>query len=407
MPEPWARVKNPTPLPDRPQARALSRLDQESFAALIRDTLLPPATDDPREGQRRWRALWTLIAGHEPLRQRTVGVLEEWQQQATVALEQDELDPKTDRRVRKFVGKVDAQLRFLDARPAWRMRLNAVEDAALRQLVKGIASHRTILLRRGDTPGDHTVRMWGALEAVGLDPDRPSDLTAPPGYDGNLAWAGTVGERFTDPTAIAAIDYLVQAIHQHRTHKLQQRLRVSGTDRVTWASLRAVGLDPQRHYTVAGDDTAPASGKALEWAGPSVEELTPRDRDVLDALVDAIATHRATTDPDDDVEHDQDLWAALDEVGLDPSSQPWLTVPHGFTGSLVWAGRARAGLSPTGEAAAAYLVQSIVEHRAVELETEGLALDEIAEDDPCVVLWAVLDRLALDPLASGSQRGLP
>ena len=135
----------------------------------------------------------------------------------------------------------------------------------------------------------------------------------------------------------------------------------------------------------------------MEWAGPSVEELTPRDRDVLDALVDAIATHRATTDPDDDVEHDQDLWDALDAVGLDPSSQPWLTVPHGFTGSLAWAGRARAGLSTTGEAVAAYLVRAIIEHRAAELDTEGLDVDEIDEDDPCVVLWRVLDRLRLEP----------
>jgi hypothetical protein len=56
---------------------------------------------------------------------------------------------------------------------------------------------------------------------------------------------------------------------------------------------------------------------------------------------------------------------------------------------------------------AAYLVQAIIEHRTAELDVEDLDIDDTAKDDPCVVLWAVLDRLALDPLTAAYAVGPP
>ena len=267
MPEPWARVKNPTPLPDKPQARALSRLDQESFAALIRDALPAPTTDDPRDGQRRWRALWTLIAGNQPLRQRTLTVLEEWQQQATAALERHRVGPE-DRSAGPQVRGQGGRATAVPRRPpdvAHAAQPTRGRHPASTGERNRLASHDPAAAWRH--PGEHTLQCGGR--------SRRSVRPRPPERPHRAARVRREprvgrdhGERFTDPTAIAAIDYLVQAIHEHRTHKLQQRLRVSGTDRVTWASLRAVGLDPQRHYTVAGEESRPVIGALVGLGRP-------------------------------------------------------------------------------------------------------------------------------------------
>lgn len=159
-----------------------------------------------------------------------------------------------------------------------------------------------------------------------------------------------------------------------------------------------VGVGRGRAFGFGGPYSPDLSGAVGGVGAPPVADLTSTDRLVLDELVDAIATHRATTDPDDDIGHDHDLRDALDAVGLDPARDPWMRVPDGFTARLSTPGVA-SSISEQGRAVAAYLTQAIADHRAAELTAEGLEVDELPHNDPCVVLGTVLDRLRTDATA--------
>jgi len=56
--QPWARVRERVPVPDRATRVQLEALDDLEFSELLRSHLLPPNGD-----RDRWHALWAVLSG--------------------------------------------------------------------------------------------------------------------------------------------------------------------------------------------------------------------------------------------------------------------------------------------------------------------------------------------------------
>lgn len=159
--KPWARVKDPHPIPSSPDPGELLGLDDVSFAELIRDQLLPRA---PQE-RAAWQGLWDALFDSDHLADRTFDVLEGFLEQVTQARDSvPNIDEHELKRMRKFERNVEgawARLQNVERLPA---------PVVVRRLVFAITKHRALTRQHGTAvPSDE--ELWRTLSRLGLDPE--------------------------------------------------------------------------------------------------------------------------------------------------------------------------------------------------------------------------------------------
>lgn len=173
---PWARVKNPVPIPDPCTADSLAALDDMTFAELVRSHLVPRGQSTP--DRRAWEGLWSLLRSDQ-LADRTYDVLEDFLDTTEEAIGGGDLDSKEQARAEKFRmqcqhswNRIDRD-RTRDAPLAWAGSAGQFPPAAQRviaQLVGAIARHRATVLHREGKPSPADAELWDILRKLDLDP---------------------------------------------------------------------------------------------------------------------------------------------------------------------------------------------------------------------------------------------
>ena len=274
---PWARVKNPTPIPSPLCPQEISQLADEQLQLLVRDNLLPRESDI--DGRARWAALWALLADDPDLTELAFNALEDLMDVTEDAIDSRGLDEAADKRARKFLRTCEeawARLQVDEQRPlGWAgrqaMAWDPLSRRVLEQLVLAIAEHRHQLTDLGDLhPVDQ--QLWAVLDDVGLDPAGYRRGPQPPHHTASSA-AG-----------------------------------------------RGPAVD-RRHLDLPMVDQQ----ESLGWAGAAAAGFKPAARPVLERLVLAIAAHRRAVAEVDAIRPavDEPLWAVLGDVGLDPLEMRW------------------------------------------------------------------------------------
>ena len=290
---PWARVKDPTPIPDPVDPEAIRVLSADQLRLLVRDNLLP--REDDVEGRARWAKLWAVLADDPELTELAFDVLEDLMDVTEDAIEDDALDQVASKRARKFLRTCEeawSRLQIDEERPlGWAGRrattLDPLSRRVLEQLVLAIAGHRHDVTRRGD-PKQIDQRLWAVLADVDLDPadyrrgPLPPQRAEPVTTSGRvlemsqrltlplvdpqrpLGWAGTAAAGFK-PTARPVLEQLALAVAVHRKAITEVSAMRPTVDEPLWAVLSDVGLDPLALLR-------PAQERILLGAG---EELTP------------------------------------------------------------------------------------------------------------------------------------
>lgn len=269
---PWARVKNPTPIPDPIDPDQIRQLPEHQLQVLVRDNLLP--RDSDVDGRARWMALWAVLVDDPELTELAFDALEDLMDVTEDAIEDDVLDDAAGKRARKFLRSCEeawARLQVDEQRPlGWAGRRATTWDPlsrrVLEQLVLAVAGHRHLLTGHGNA---HQVdeHLWAVLAAVDLDPagyrrgplpPHPSEASAAPRRSSErrrrltlplvdpqqpLGWAGTAAAGFK-PSARPVLEQLVLAIAGHRRATTELGAVRPAVDEPLWAVLGDVGLDP-------------------------------------------------------------------------------------------------------------------------------------------------------------------
>jgi len=177
---PWARVKHPTPIPADLRGADLMELDDQEFAQLIRDQLMPRQPAGPE--REAWGQLWTTFGNSEPeLADRVFDVLEEFLEQTEEALSAGHLDDAQSKRARKFARFCEESWNRLEVtvhQPlGWAGRaasgFNRESRIVIGHLVEAIVTHRET---RETTTQEGSIAavdeaLWAVLRTVELDPD--------------------------------------------------------------------------------------------------------------------------------------------------------------------------------------------------------------------------------------------
>lgn len=270
---PWARVKNPTPIPHPVDPDQIRVLPEQQLQLLLRDNLL--SRDAETDGRARWTALWAALADDPELTEMAFDALEDLLDTTEAAIEDDVLDEAAAKRARKFLRVLEegwARLQVDEQRPlGWAGRRAVTWDPPSRrvieQLVLAIAGHRHQLTGHGDA---HQVdeHLWAVLAAVDLDPagyrrgplpPYPSEATSSPrrgsihrrrttlpvvDLQQPLRWAGTAIAGFRPSSAFPVLEQVVLAIAEHRKATTELGAVRPAVDEPLWAALGDVGLDP-------------------------------------------------------------------------------------------------------------------------------------------------------------------
>lgn len=158
---PWARVRNPTPIPDR--LRSITQFSDDEFAELIRSNLMPRGTD--KAGRQRWEHLWRFLQSNDDLAEQTYDVLEEFIDETDDALDRGDLDEAQTKRATKFIDQCDAAWNRLERRGSSRPSHRRM----IMVLSRAIADHRRAIQDAGySRPEDE--ELWSLLHRFKLDP---------------------------------------------------------------------------------------------------------------------------------------------------------------------------------------------------------------------------------------------
>lgn len=175
---PWIRVRTPVAVPHPLDDEVLHALDDEAFAALLRDQLVPRQPRGPERD--RWEQLWTVLVESDAVAERAYDVLEEFLDTIDRAKSESGLSARERGRIEKYEQFVNAGWNRLETvgRPlGWAgrgaMAFNSPSRKVIDQLVLAIAEHRRAV--RASRPVDDVdKRLWDVLKSVRLDPDRPA-----------------------------------------------------------------------------------------------------------------------------------------------------------------------------------------------------------------------------------------
>lgn len=173
---PWTRVRDPRPIPTH--LTKLPELNDVEFAELIRSNLNPRTSSKRSAEYIAWNQLWEALRADDGLAERTYDVLEEFEEQTEVALDQGDLDDAGRKRAEKFLRACGAMWQRIDREPPARP-LEWAGDAGnfpprarhvIAQFVSALASHRASVLHSGRRPTPEEEELWGVMSQVGLDP---------------------------------------------------------------------------------------------------------------------------------------------------------------------------------------------------------------------------------------------
>ncbi|MBF6333658.1 hypothetical protein [Nocardia transvalensis] len=171
--QPWKRSKTRADLPRTINVEAVQSLDDDTFAAILRDHLEPADTAAAYVG--RWRQFWNLLSFDETLAERTADILDDFIDRTEEALVSGNLDEQQAKRANRFRDRCLKALDRLDRADTdplgWAGARAAVFNPRARsviaKLVEAIAEHR-----RQTGPGSPAdQQLWSVLAAVRLDPD--------------------------------------------------------------------------------------------------------------------------------------------------------------------------------------------------------------------------------------------
>lgn len=175
--EPWRRSPR-VEIPPEVDRSMLRVLDDVELAELVRTQLLPPDDDDQR---RRWKRMWQEFGQDDPLGDRVLDVLDEFQGAARNALAQRDVDDPSHRRIRKFLRSCEgASSRIINDTSSgplsWSGRagrgIRGEGAVVINKLVDAIVEHRG----QADGVGSASDRrLWSVLARTGFDPDRIPD----------------------------------------------------------------------------------------------------------------------------------------------------------------------------------------------------------------------------------------
>lgn len=233
---PWARVKDPTPIPTELDPDVLFDLGRDEFAELIRDNLL----SRNKEGRAQWAQLWNLLANDPELKNRTLDTLDDFDD----AMEDLRADPdaaESDlKRSIQFAVRVDGAanrlgIRAADAEPlAWLGSMRAkryplVARKKLDQVVKAIVKHRTAYQDKASGPVERGIadrELWSLPENI-----------------------GNIRAKRYPPKTQRKLGQMVKAIAKHRTIFQDDESdpdERAVADQELWSVLEEIGLDPER-----------------------------------------------------------------------------------------------------------------------------------------------------------------
>ena len=173
--EPWARVKDPTPIPEPLTPDALLEMSGDELAELLRGNLGPRS--EHSEDRTRWARLWSLLAADDELADRSFDALEQMLDVTAAALAGPDLPDAARRRARIFQTRCEDSWRRLEVKetPAlgWAGEraesFNAEARKVIALLVGAIAQHRST--RTENHAVDEVDKaLWRSLRRVGLDP---------------------------------------------------------------------------------------------------------------------------------------------------------------------------------------------------------------------------------------------
>lgn len=179
--QPWARIKNPAPIPPRLTTDELGKLEDLGFALLIQSHLMP--REQTPDGRRKWDELWDALRVDDALADRTYTVLEEFIDDTETALVGDELEPAAAKRAEKFLSQCNMAWKRIDRGReksrqalAWAGRAGSFEPKArhvIATLVAAVARHRDAV---EEDPREGDRQLWQVLAQVNLDPrDYPAE----------------------------------------------------------------------------------------------------------------------------------------------------------------------------------------------------------------------------------------
>lgn len=172
MHQPWARVKNPCPIPAPVDEVVYRVLDDDSLAQVIRDHILPRSEDAPyREA---WAQLWALLEADDDLADRALDVLEDFIDGTEADIDGGELSSQQLRRARMYLKRFSDRWERLDnANPVplqWAGKAAEGLPMPARRVVEKLVN--AIDAHRAGTTNPTTVdkTLWGILAKTGLDP---------------------------------------------------------------------------------------------------------------------------------------------------------------------------------------------------------------------------------------------
>lgn len=160
---PWARIADPTPIPEDVDAELLDEMDDQAFAELLRDNLLPRVAEVRRVD---WEQLWQVLREDDDLAERAFDVLEDFLDAIEDRKRSGQADEAELKRVRKFESAVKSGWGRLERTET------VTAEMRVRRLIGAITRHREKTLAKGWEPTSADRDLWKMLGRLGVDPGR-------------------------------------------------------------------------------------------------------------------------------------------------------------------------------------------------------------------------------------------
>ncbi|GGO98009.1 helix-turn-helix domain-containing protein [Wenjunlia tyrosinilytica] len=182
----------PRTLPQEISRESLLAMDDKDFSQLVRDNLLPREEEGPQ--RRAWDVLWHTLNVHNDLSERTFDLLEEHLEEVEDALEQESLEERELKRLKKLKLNLDMAWDRLERtererrevyqghdREAVRERMrefNAPARRVVAALVRAIGDHERATAEQAAAVRPQDSNLWDVVDELNLGmllPGRPRD----------------------------------------------------------------------------------------------------------------------------------------------------------------------------------------------------------------------------------------
>ena len=174
---PWARVRNPVPIPEDCTVEHLSAMTEIDLAELIRSHLRNG--DLSAEGKKTWDHFWRVLKSSRGLAKRAFNILEDFLDTTDRASSDPGIEPAQAKRMETFQTLCEHAERRIERIPtdgplAWAGSAADFQPRArqvIATLVGAIARHRSALEGAEIDPTSDDIELWAVLRRVSLDPN--------------------------------------------------------------------------------------------------------------------------------------------------------------------------------------------------------------------------------------------